>query len=143
MINKFKAEEIGIGFNFDIELEKDQKIYCFIGENGIGKTQLLENMAKSLIYTHSIFKKNNLNYSDTFTNKETHDSLKNIELKLPSDIDVNNIKIKNKNNNSDKWGYTTFEKIAHHNTNGFTCDKPIVFIGAQNRGYTKNICISE
>ena len=55
MIYKFKTEELGIGFDFDVEFEENQKVNCIIGKNGIGKTQLLENMAKSLIYTHSIF----------------------------------------------------------------------------------------
>ena len=55
MITSFKTEQLGIGFDFDIALEPNKQIYCFIGKNGIGKTQLLENMAKSLIYSHSMF----------------------------------------------------------------------------------------
>ena len=54
MITSFKTEGLGFGFDFDIALEPEQQIYCFIGKNGVGKTQLLENMAKSLIYRHSI-----------------------------------------------------------------------------------------
>ena len=42
MIYKFKTEESGIGFDFDIDFEQNQKIYCIIGKNGIGKTKLLE-----------------------------------------------------------------------------------------------------
>jgi len=41
MIHKFKTEETGIGFDFDVEFEPNQKIHCIIGINGIGKTQLL------------------------------------------------------------------------------------------------------
>ncbi len=37
MIYKFKTKQTDIGFDFDVEFEKNQKIYCIIG-----KTQLLE-----------------------------------------------------------------------------------------------------
>ena len=47
MINQFVAENTQANLNFNIELQKDKRVYCFIGENGVGKTQLLESMAKS------------------------------------------------------------------------------------------------
>jgi len=47
MIYKFKTEVSDIGFDFDVEFEQNKKINCIIGKNGIGKTQLLENIAKS------------------------------------------------------------------------------------------------
>ena len=137
MIYKFKTEESGIGFDFDIDFEQNQKIYCIIGKNGIGKTKLLEYMSKSLFYTHSIFQKNEkLKYSNIFMQKGIYENIKSFELDLPLDIEINNIKLKDKN--IDKWKYTTFENIInrHHK---FICDKPIVFIGAKNRGYTKNL----
>jgi len=52
------------------------------------------------------------------------------------DINVNGINIKDKN--KEKWGYTTFEHISLNNGK-FICDKPIIFIGAKNRGFTNNI----
>ncbi len=139
MINKFKTKDTGIGFDFDIELEKDKKVYCFIGKNGIGKTQLLENMAKSLIYSHSIFHKkdNNLNFSNFFMQNGVFNAIKSYQLRLPSGIVLNNIIIKDKLKQS--WSYTTFEMIGLHQNKEFICDKPIVFIGAKNRGFTKNI----
>ena len=45
MIYKFKTKDANIGFDFDVVFQKEQKINCIIGKNGIGKTQLLENMA--------------------------------------------------------------------------------------------------
>ncbi len=73
MITSFKTEQLGIGFDFDIDLEKDKQIYCFIGKNGIGKTQLLENMAKALIFSHSMFKSNynnEIKYFNRFNKKK-------------------------------------------------------------------------
>ncbi len=57
MITSFQTEQPDIGLNFDINLEENKQIYCFIGKNGIGKTQLLENMAKSLIFCRSMLSK--------------------------------------------------------------------------------------
>jgi predicted ATPase len=142
MITSFKTEQLGVGFDFDIELEKDKQIYCFIGKNGIGKTQLLENMAKSLIFSHSIFKSdysNAFKYANIFNKKFVNDKLKENILKLPLDVTINGIKVKNKDNQ--KWSFTSFQHIFDLNITNplFVCDKPIVFIGAKNRGFTKNI----
>jgi predicted ATP-binding protein involved in virulence len=141
MITAFKTEQLGVGFDFDIKLQADQKIYCFIGKNGIGKTQLLENMAKSLIFAHSMFSVNYAGiykYANMFAQKITHEKLKSANLKLPSDIELNGIKIKDKNIH--RWGFTNFEFIPQGSRNeAFICDKPIVFIGAKNRGFAKNI----
>ena len=138
MIYKFKTEQSGIGFDFDVEFEQNQKVNCIIGKNGIGKTQLLENMAKTLIYSHSMFKNkdSNLKFSSLFVEKKIYDKLKSFELSLPLDIDINDTKLKNKT--IDKWTYLNFEEITKVKKN-FTCDKPIIFIGAKNRGFTKNI----
>lgn len=139
MIYKFKTEQTSIGFDFDIEFEQNQKIYCVIGKNGIGKTQLLENIAKSIFYRHSIFdsNKNNFNYGGIFLQKIINEKLKDEFLSLPIEIYVNDIQIKDKE--SKPWRYTKLENIYINESDNFVCDKPIVFIGAKNRGFTKNI----
>ena len=138
MIYKFKTEELGIGFDFDVEFEENQKVNCIIGKNAIGKTQLLESMAKSLIYTHSMFLVNgNYQYKNYFIQKDILEKTKDLELKLPLEIELNGIKIKNKI--SQNWGYATFEHIIGNRNDNFIFDKPIVFVGAKNRGFTKNI----
>ncbi|TAN70989.1 MAG: ATP-binding protein [Methylobacter sp.] len=139
MITSFKTEQLGIGFDFDIDLEFDKKIYCFIGKNGIGKTQLLESMAKSLIFTHSIFSQSDgkLKYAGLFLRNTIYNKLKAKSLKLLPDIELNGSKIKDKN--IQKWGFTDFEHIGANRNNTFVCDKPIVFVGAKNRGFAKNI----
>lgn len=138
MINRFKAEKTGFGLNFDVEFEENQQVHCIIGKNGIGKTKLLEHMAKSLIYTHSIFiKDEKYNYNGIFFAKSINENLRDLGLLLPRDIKINGINIKN--DAKDDWTYIDFSKINLHKTNQFIFDKPIVFIGAQNRGFTKNI----
>ena len=139
MITAFKTEQLEIGFDFDITVEANKKIYCFIGKNGIGKTQLLEGMVKSLIFTHSMFGQPNekCKYANLFAQKTIRDKLKKNTLKLPLDIELNGFKIKDKNTH--KWGFTNFEQIGGLQSSLFVCDKPIVFIGAKNRGFAKNI----
>jgi len=143
MIHQFKTEKSGLGFDFDVEFDKNQKIHCIIGKNGIGKTQLLENMAKALIFRHSIFYSQNkaLKFSGFFLNKIIRNKLKDFELSLPPEVITNRIKIKD--NTIDSWKYTTFNNlqdyVENHSNKAFICDKPIVFIGAKNRGFTKNI----
>lgn len=140
MIYAFKTTQTAIGFDFDIEIDRDKKIYCFIGKNGVGKTQLLENMAKSLIFAHSLFRYNDktLKYSNLYMQKAINEKIKNFEIRLPIDVELNGVHIKKKNP-SNEWAFTTFEHITNNQNTNITCDKPIVFIGAKNRGFTKNI----
>jgi len=151
MITSFKTEQLDIGFDFDIELEKERQIYCFIGKNGIGKTQLLESMVKSLIFRHSIFRINNdgifgddfgdfsfspFKYAGLFTEKNIYNKLKLFEFILPSKVYINGVLI---NIHSEKWEVIKFGNIIEQQERDFICDKPIIFIGAKNRGFTKNI----
>ena len=140
MIYKFKTEELGIGFDFDVEFEENQKVNCIIGKNGIGKTQLLENIAKSLIYTHSIFSnEDDYLYSKKYIQKDINEKIKDFGFNLPLSITLNNFQIKDINKKQHKWGYIKFDQVNMNREKGFICDKPIVFIGAKNRGFTKNI----
>jgi predicted ATPase len=137
MIYQFKTDKLDIGFDFDVEFDREQKIYCVIGKNGIGKTQLLENMAKSLIYTNSIFlNSGEYRYKRFFRQRNINKKIENLYIKLPLNVYVNNEKIKDEKTES--WGYIDFKNIAYNNRQ-FITDKPVVFIGAKNRGFTKNI----
>lgn len=136
MITSYKTEQLGVGFDFDISLEADKKIYCFIGKNGIGKTQLLEGMAKSLVFSHAMFKSpdGTLKYANWFNKPTVIDKFKGIALKIPASIECNGIAIKPHN-----WAAINFDLIKDVPNDLFVCDKPIVFIGAKNRGFTKNL----
>lgn len=136
MIYNFIAEKTQANLNFNIDLHKDKRVYCFIGENGSGKTQLLETMARSILYSHSLFQKHKEYNAEFYFKNDINDTLKNKKLFLPLEISINKLKIKNKQ--TDDWGIATFEYINNKKIN-FSFDKPIVFIGAKNRGYAKNL----
>lgn len=142
MITSFKTEQLSIGFDFDIVLEPDKSIYCFIAKNGIGKTQLLENMAKSLIYTHAMltndtYSGEELQYANLFFKTSVNEKLKATLLKLPLVVEMNNIQIKN--SRADILGAVDFNHNDETLRSSVVCNKPIVFIGAKNRGFVKNI----
>jgi len=135
MIFKYKASNTDASLNFDINLEKNKNVYCFIGENAAGKTNLFENMAKSLIFSHSMFKNTNqYQYSNIFWKESIHEKLINLKFFLPSLIHINDTEVKK----DESCGRSYFKDIQNYNLN-FVCDKPVVFIGAKNRGYAKNI----
>lgn len=138
MINKFNAKNTNANLNFDISLDIDKNVYCFIGENGVGKTNLIESMAKSLLYTSSIFRnKDDINkYSGMFSNKFINDNIKDFYLQIPSDVMVNDNLVKDSKINN--WGFIQFKDIQNYSVN-FCFDKPLVFIGAKERGFTSNI----
>jgi len=135
MIFKYKAYNTDASLNFDINLEKNKNVYCFIGENAAGKTNLFENLAKSLIYSHSLFKNSDqYQYSNIFWKESIQEKIKDLKLFLPSLISINDSEVKK----DDSWQVTYFENIKNYNL-PFVFDKPVVFIGAKNRGYTNNI----
>lgn len=139
MITSFKATGLEAKINFDITLQPDNKVYCFIGKNGIGKTQLLENMAKTLIFSHSIFHlpDERYQYANLFMQNTIHQTLKDQQIRLPSSITVNDVVVKDAVRH--RWGFANLEHIQGIQTEAFICDKPVVYIGAKNRGFTKNL----
>jgi predicted ATP-binding protein involved in virulence len=115
MIHQFKALGTNANLDFEIDLVPDKQVYCFIGENGCGKTNLLENMARGIVY-NSLSKISEDVFSDKFYNffhyHEQGGYLRKIE--LPNNIKFNGIQ----------------ENI--------TFDCPLVFIGARSRGHIDN-----
>jgi len=146
MIYSFKARDLRSRLEFDIELVKDKRVYCFLGENGVGKTRLLENLAKALFFTHMRFRKR--------VGDAEHGDF------IPffmNDIDLNRFNNENavemKLNESKIWcrkirdelltlsGRSTRETFVVSTTEGtdYYHNFPICFISAANRGYTKNL----
>lgn len=139
MIYQFIAEKTNAGLDFEITLTPDKQVYCFIGENGCGKTQLLENIAKSLIFSSTIFgnaKIENYKYITFFRQGEVYQKIGDFSLFLPKKIFINQIKVKNT-----EWDNIFFKDIykVDNENNEYIFDFPFIFISTKNRGYTKNI----
>jgi predicted ATP-binding protein involved in virulence len=134
-IAEFKTEDIGIGFDFDVEFEQNQKINCIIGKNGIGKTQLLENMAKSLLHSHNIFNDYSNNFK-FFSKNNIYTTFSNLDSRIK--VRLNNCHTFILNKLGTGQGFLEND-ILYPNEITFRCNQPIIFIGAKNRGFTNNI----
>ena len=129
MINSFKASGTTFNLEFDIELEKDKQVYCFIGENGVGKTKLLETMCNAVLYGHSLFKKESKLNKTIYSLEEINKKIHQLKIITPKVLEVNNIVIKDEVYDLEKIGNICFKK------NPVLFYNPFSYVGAQNRGY--------
>lgn len=138
MIHQFSAKGTNAKLNFEINLVPDKQVYCFIGENACGKTNLMENMARTALFFHSLFSE------DTFLGKEKPDiGFVGAGLKIPDDFTWNgNIDkdLEERYKNNKKVSFLTFsiERKTLQNSNLFTINQPVIFISAHSRGYLEN-----
>lgn len=141
MIYQFKADKTNAGLNFDINLQKDKRVYCFIGENGVGKTQLLETMAKSVLYSHSLLKDNGKYLGRFYRKGGIFEGNWNTELKLyfAEGINLNGFDFKNLVEIRMLFGASSVEEYEAIHSAIQNINKPFIYIGAQNRGYAKNL----
>lgn len=144
MIYDFKASGNYFNLDFDIELEKDQQVYCFIGENGVGKTKLLQTLAGFSLYKHSMFDYYQTREDGKFRQLRLNEELFN-------QINQKKISISDKIYFNDS--YTEYDYIPRATLvaiddidersmyfgNRKTIDKPVIFISAKNRGYISGL----
>ncbi|MBX9599254.1 MAG: AAA family ATPase [Burkholderiales bacterium] len=144
MIYDFKASGNYFKLDFDIQLEKDQQVYCFIGENGVGKTKLLQTLAGFSLYKHSMFDYYQTREDGKFRqfklNEELFSQIKQLKVNISDKIYFND-------------GYTEYDYAPRPTLlaiddidnrsmyfgNRQTIDKPIIFISAKNRGYISGL----
>lgn len=132
MINKILAEKTYFNLKFDIELEKGKNIYCFIGENGVGKTKLLETMCNGYIFGHEIFNRKDNN--SVLSKVKISNELKEYQISLPLRILINDLQMREDNQS---WGITKIESIGTSLKEYY--QYPFAYIGTKNRGYALNI----
>lgn len=155
MIYDFQASGNYFKLDFDIQLEKDQQVYCFIGENGVGKTKLLQTMANVMFYEHSMFDyhrsngrdSKNRKFANLISHNELFNSIQDVQLIIPSGVKVNNEHIDDRvyirGMNEYKDLVILLKEINDKKNARFcdnhTVDKPIIFISAKNRGYINGL----
>lgn len=149
MIYDFKASGNYFKLDFDIQLKKDQQVYCFIGENGIGKTKLLQTLANIVIYYNTRF-----NYDGDLeriisttgnTDKFLAKDIRRLLIDMPNRLDVLS-PIENRRDmivhigrNHKQTSIDSIFDLSIKNRKKIVLDKPIIFISAKNRGYINGI----
>ena len=106
----------GVG-HVQLDLEPNQHIYTFIGENGIGKTKTLEALFQVAFMSNQL----QLKSDDTFLSSAVRFSM----------LSVNKIKVSIPKENHWTTFSSTFPAEMYHSY-------PVVFIGAQSRGILKH-----
>jgi hypothetical protein len=153
MLQRFCAEGTEGGLSLDIELEPDKRVYCFIGRNGAGKTVLLENLGRALLLAHAMFERNEkareLRFAGTFTRRDVLAALEPLQLHVPHELRLDGVALKTAAN---RWEVTSLGDwctVLRRSSTRFIdpglkedlqlVDRPIVVIGARERGFTENV----
>ncbi|MEK0168474.1 MULTISPECIES: AAA family ATPase [Pseudescherichia] len=111
----------GVG-RVQLDLEPDQHIYTFIGENGVGKTKTLEALFQVAFVSHQAVAES----TNPFTKQDFkfHGFLRKTSPSLSANLNSeDNIFIRN-------WHNKIFAEMRHN--------LPVIFLGAQARGIIKN-----
>lgn len=142
------------GLNFSLKLDPGKRFYCLFGKNGVGKTNLLQNLGRLLLLQHSMFleprsSESNLRFRGLFRNAAVSDVLASLPFRLPDAVRVFGIPFK------DRWQVTTAERWHDSGLEYFQSglvsdgdepkganwiiDRPVVVIGTSGRGHTPNV----
>ena len=153
MFHDFKLIGTDAGLDFEIHLDPGKQLYCFFGANGVGKTNLLQNLGRTLFYTHSMFVLESsevFQYGGSFNNRFIVEPLKERSLDLPTEIILDKTVIKDQIQS--KWRFTSLDLVAMKqeafdrfgaNASRRMIDCPVVVIGTNSRGHATQVGQSE
>jgi AAA domain, putative AbiEii toxin, Type IV TA system len=164
MLKHFRAEGTEAGLDLDIEVDPDKRVYCFFGRNGAGKTVLLETLGRTLLLAHTMFSPppensvkegaktdTELRFRGLSRSAGISERLGPLHVWMPLAAHIDDAMIKTAD---DKWEITTIRlwaekehvRVASHAISGSKSspprafvDRPIVAIGAHNRGFAENL----
>jgi AAA domain, putative AbiEii toxin, Type IV TA system len=151
MFKHFRAEKTEAGLDLDIEVEPDKQVYCFFGRNGAGKTVLLETLGRTLLLAHTMFARRPDNgapvgpgaggsekqrFVGVFADAGLRERLLKLSLRIPTEVHLDARAVKTA---ADRWGITGLEAWQMTGRGRFFIDRPVVAIGARNRGFTENL----
>lgn len=147
MFRHFLAEGTDAALDFDIEVEPDRKVYCFIGENGAGKTTLLENLGRAFLCAHTMFDDPPENgvpkarFNGLYQNAGINAALGTLKLILPKKIELDDQLLKKPTPNLINTSFDTLHVSATVTRKLRIVDRPVVMIGARDRGFAENLAI--
>lgn len=137
MIRSFKATGTEAALDFDVQFDAERRFHCLVGVNGVGKTHLIEHIARTLLYSHTMFERpsSTARFAGAFFDATIQPPLSELTLRMASTVSVDGAVVKRE---EDVWGITKFGQIPSLRRS-FRVDQPVVFVGARERGHTRNI----
>jgi hypothetical protein len=139
MFQHFVAEKTDAGLDFDIEVEPGKRVYCFFGRNGAGKTSLLENWGRTLLWAHTTAvhpATPNARFAGLFRKADIRPVLETLPFRLPEKTLVDG---RGANHGLGPGSVATLAYWDTPRPHGLLVDRPIVAIGARDRGFAENL----
>ena len=131
--------------------DEASRFHCLIGNNGVGKTHLIEHLARCFLWRHSLFSGSRKDtFPAIFRRAGIHGALDTRTLRLAMSLVVDGKNLKD--SDEDPWGITKLEAIDASFSTQFEPRKrdhdwkvrrPVIFVGARGRGHTPNIKANE
>lgn len=148
MFHDLKLLETDAGLDFEIHLDPDKRFYCFFGENGVGKTNLLQNLTRTMLAMHSILlpaSVGDYRFKNAISGRLSFKALGSRSLVLPKRIEIEGTQIL-------RWkdrrvlpadlrrdDFPMIGSLTEMPWAQWIIDKPVVMIGTKARGHTINI----
>lgn len=138
MLHQFQLSATDSGLDFDIDLEPGKRLYCFVGENAVGKTALLESLGQVIWWMHAVWQGEELregSFEGWTARHFFRERFKSLVLRVP-DILWNGQPIKQR----EDWGATEPLGATHISPPiEELVDQPFVFVSAQQRASLSNL----
>lgn len=148
MIRSFKAERTEAGLDFDVRFDPARRFHCIVGVNGVGKTHLIEHLARIFLVDHAMFAPRHFatNFGALFTHDAVAAALPSMSVTLPAAIAWNDLD--RRSGLSVRESVVSLDALAQHSNRwqpptarplDRPLDRALVFVGARERGHLNNL----
>lgn len=147
MFHNFKLLGTEANLDFFIQFDPGKRLYCLFGKNGVGKTTLLRMLTRTMLVRHTILqdKAEDIPYSGLFLTAKLYNELKDRNIRLPQQIEINNKIVKDRN--SQNWVISQIEKLKPwvdrlrfiDNDSTLSINQPVVMVATNRRGHTAKL----
>lgn len=136
---QFKLKGHPSGLEFDIELDPNQRLYCLIGENGSGKTSLLEALASVMFWLHAVWRRSASQeerggFTGLFTRTELQDRFRTRTIRVSSG-DFSGRAIRDTRG----WTHGKLLSVTAASDGAAPIDRPVIFVPAGDRAALSGI----
>jgi ABC-type cobalamin/Fe3+-siderophores transport system ATPase subunit len=136
MFEDVKIWGVDAGLDFELKLDPGKRVYCFIGENGCGKTVLMESLAQICLFGHVMWRNSPKQgtFQGLYAKNKLREIIKDRVLHVPHAA-INGKTIKTEQN----WNFIELIKSIPMLSSPFTIENPILFVSSHQRTTINNI----